>query len=221
MASSERPKRGCPMCRESGEHPELTWHRPLILLLGRLDEKTIRRGHEELAASLVDRPVDRIRLPGGGREAACARSAIGWGSWGREPEAVNVHDFRSEAQGRTVPYGIYDLHNNRGTVVVGPSADTPEFAVGAISVTWAGKPLRTGETLLGYLRGTTTTTGLEVSAVLDDQTDQTGRTVSDAVMQTLHLEHHPVCPTWNYTLRPRITAQHNQGAPSSIQEVVV
>ena len=32
-----------------------------------VDEKTIRRGRQELAASLVDRPVDRVRLPGGGR----------------------------------------------------------------------------------------------------------------------------------------------------------
>jgi hypothetical protein len=32
-----------------------------------MDEKTIRRGREELAAGLVDRPATRIRLPGGGR----------------------------------------------------------------------------------------------------------------------------------------------------------
>ena len=32
-----------------------------------LDEKTIRRGREELATSLADRPTDRIRVPGGGR----------------------------------------------------------------------------------------------------------------------------------------------------------
>jgi hypothetical protein len=28
---------------------------------------TIRRGRDELAEDLVERPVDRIRLPGGGR----------------------------------------------------------------------------------------------------------------------------------------------------------
>jgi hypothetical protein len=32
-----------------------------------LDEKTIRRGLQELASGLADRPVDRVRLPGGGR----------------------------------------------------------------------------------------------------------------------------------------------------------
>jgi hypothetical protein len=32
-----------------------------------VDEKTIRRGRVELAASLEGRPVDRVRQPGGGR----------------------------------------------------------------------------------------------------------------------------------------------------------
>ena len=32
-----------------------------------MDEKTIRRGREELAASLADYPTDRVRQPGGGR----------------------------------------------------------------------------------------------------------------------------------------------------------
>lgn len=32
-----------------------------------LDEKTIRRGREELATSRADRPADRVRRPGGGR----------------------------------------------------------------------------------------------------------------------------------------------------------
>jgi hypothetical protein len=32
-----------------------------------LDEKTIRRGRQELDAGLRDRPAERIRLPGGGR----------------------------------------------------------------------------------------------------------------------------------------------------------
>jgi hypothetical protein len=42
---------------------------------------------------------------------------------------VNIHDFPGEAVGRAVPYGIYDLQHNRGTVYVGQSCDTPEFAV--------------------------------------------------------------------------------------------
>lgn len=49
--------------------------------------------------------------------------------WCQEAETVKVHDFPSEAVGRAVPYGIYDLQHNCGTVYVGQSADTPAFAV--------------------------------------------------------------------------------------------
>ncbi len=49
--------------------------------------------------------------------------------WCREAEPVKVHDFLSEGEGRAVPYGIYDLAHNQGTVYVGQSADTPAFAV--------------------------------------------------------------------------------------------
>lgn len=55
--------------------------------------------------------------------------------WCQTPEVVNIHDFRSTAVGRAVPYGIYDLQHNRGVVYVGQSADTPTFAVDNI-VRW-------------------------------------------------------------------------------------
>ena len=95
-ANSSVHECGCGACR-SGEHPEREDHRNLNLILSRLDEQqrrwlagreavrrghggircvaeitgmhqeTIRRGRDELAGSLVDRPCDRVRLPGGGR----------------------------------------------------------------------------------------------------------------------------------------------------------
>ncbi len=40
---------------------------------------------------------------------------------------------------------------------------------GPISLNWAGKPLRTLETMLAYIRGTTTRTGLQVAAFQVDQ----------------------------------------------------
>ena len=36
--------------------------------------------------------------------------------WDRSPELVNDHDFRSDADGLAVPYGIYDPRANAGTV---------------------------------------------------------------------------------------------------------
>jgi hypothetical protein len=89
----------CPVCLADEPHPDQTLHRQMNLLLSRLDEQqrrwyaalesakighggdsfvsrvtglhvdTIRRGREELAASLEGRPTDRVRLPGGGRPA--------------------------------------------------------------------------------------------------------------------------------------------------------
>jgi len=67
-----------------------------------------------------------------------------------------------------------------------------------ISLNWAGKPLRTYETMLGYIQGTTTTTGLKVKAELVDRTYQTGLKVSDAEMAALNLTRRPICPQWNY-----------------------
>jgi hypothetical protein len=87
---------GCAAC-QAGEHSEREEHRSLNLVLSRLDEQqrrwvagreamrrghggiervseitgmhpeTIRRGRDELIGGLVDRPCDRVRLPGGGR----------------------------------------------------------------------------------------------------------------------------------------------------------
>ena len=62
-------------------------------------------------------------------------------TWGQAAEVVNVHDFESAALGRAVPYGIYDLTRNAGTVYVGQSADTPQFAVDAIAA-WCASELR-------------------------------------------------------------------------------
>jgi hypothetical protein len=215
--------------------------------------------------------------------------------WSQEAEAVNVHDFRTDALGRAVPYGIYDLTQNRGTVYVGQSADTPHFAVdllarwwvdegqaafpaandlliladsggsnsarsrvwkqqiqqqlcdqhglavtvchyptgcskwnpiehrlfGPISSNWAGHPLTTWETMLGYLQGTKTETGLTVRAALHDGIYKTGESVSDADMAALNLTHHDVCPTWNYTLRPRATAGPDSAVDGADRELIL
>src|SRR5207253_533783 len=40
-----------------------------------------------------------------------------------DPVRVNVHDFPSQSQGKAIPYGIYDVGQNRGFVNVGISHD--------------------------------------------------------------------------------------------------
>jgi len=54
-------------------------------------------------------------------------------TWSRESTPVKDHDFRSEAEGIGLPYGLYDTGENCGTVVVGTSHDTSEFAVASIA----------------------------------------------------------------------------------------
>jgi hypothetical protein len=214
--------------------------------------------------------------------------------WCREAEIVNVHDFPSHAEGRAVPYGIYDLQRNQGHLCVGTSADTPQFAVaairgwweqegrihyadasglliladaggsngcharvwkqqlqeqlcdacgltvtvchyprgcskwnpiehrlfGPISLNWAGHPLRTWETLLAYLRGTTTASGLRVTAELHETAYAKGQKVTAAAYAQLTLEPHAVCPQWNYTLRPRLLPVRDLPRQLLCQEVV-
>ena len=52
------------------------------------------------------------------------------------PEAVNVHDFIDPKLGRAIPYGVYDIGDNKGWVSVGTDHDTASFAVHAISRWW-------------------------------------------------------------------------------------
>lgn len=198
-------------------------------------------------------------------------------AWATEPEWVNLHDFRQDAVGQAVPYGIYDLAHQQGYIYVGTSADTPEFAAYAIaqwwadpdrprfahedkllilgdaggsnncrywswkqqvqfqladqfgievfvchyptgaskwnpiehrlfsqiSLNWAGKPLRTFEAMLGYIRSTTTQAGLTVKAFLVERVFQKGVKVSPQERRSLHLVRRRVCPNWNYILKPR------------------
>jgi hypothetical protein len=199
-------------------------------------------------------------------------------TWTRDPEQVLAHDFRQDAVGRAVPYGIYDLTHNEGSVYVGSSYDTPEFAVHAIaqwwtnperprfaredklliladaggsnncrywswkqqvqvqladqfglevmichyptgaskwnpveyrlfsqiSLNWAGKPLRSFATMLSYIRGTVTQTGLQVKAFLVERLFAPKQQVSQEEREALNLERRPICPNWNYLIKPRL-----------------
>jgi hypothetical protein len=56
--------------------------------------------------------------------------------WCWYPEEVNCYDFRDDALGRAIPYGVYDVLANRGFVQVGLSGNTPAFAVAAVRAWW-------------------------------------------------------------------------------------
>ena len=56
--------------------------------------------------------------------------------WSQQAIAVNDHDFRSQGIGMAVPFGVYDPVRNRGSVFVGTSHDTPEFAAQNVARWW-------------------------------------------------------------------------------------
>lgn len=58
-----------------------------------------------------------------------------WQAKGQET-TVNVYDYLSLADGKAVPYGIYDLVHNSGFVNVGIDHETAEFAVESIRRWW-------------------------------------------------------------------------------------
>ena len=58
-----------------------------------------------------------------------------WQAKGAE-STVNVYDYLWLADGKAVPYGVYDLIQNQGFVKVGLDHDTAEFAVESIRRWW-------------------------------------------------------------------------------------
>ena len=72
-----------------------------------------------------------------------------------------------------------------------------------ISKNWAGRPLDSYDTILNYIRTTSTSSGLKVDAQLLPGEYPTGVKVPADQMDQLALEKHKTLPKWNYTLRPR------------------
>lgn len=53
-----------------------------------------------------------------------------------KPEAVRVHDFLDRELGKAIPYGVYDVGQDRGWVNVGTDHDTASFAVESLRRWW-------------------------------------------------------------------------------------
>jgi len=53
-----------------------------------------------------------------------------------KPQEVETYDFPSMADGKGIPYGIYDMTKNQGWVSVGTDHDTAQFAVHSIYQWW-------------------------------------------------------------------------------------
>ena len=242
------------------QHPERNRQFELI--------EDFRKQFEDADAPILSLDTKKKELIGNFRNQGQA--------WSQEPEEVNQHDFRSEASALAAPYGLYEPVTNRGTIIIGLSADTPEFAVdcletwicqrgwaaypcmkeilllcdsggsngyrprfwkyglyqtiarghgltvrvchyppGAskwnpvehrlfsfISLEWAGHPLRSLELMKKYIEGTTTKTGLEVTALVNEREYTKGKKLSNRQFKEIPLSNHSELPAWNYTIGP-------------------
>jgi hypothetical protein len=76
-----------------------------------------------------------------------------------------------------------------------------------ISINWRGRPLRTYETVVNLIGGTTPRGGLVVRARLDRRTYPIGRKVSVKEMSALNIEPASFRGDWNYVVRPRASPE--------------
>ena len=71
-----------------------------------------------------------------------------------------------------------------------------------ISMNWRGKPLISRELVVNLIANTTTSEGLVVQAVLDENEYEKGRKVSDEEFAALKIEGKEFHPEWNYSIGP-------------------
>ncbi len=72
-----------------------------------------------------------------------------------------------------------------------------------ITINWRGKPLHSLETIINLIASTTTSTGLEVYARLDDGSYPDKIRVPDNEIQAVNLHGDPFHSEWNYTIKPK------------------
>jgi len=197
-----------------------------------------------------------------------------WHPAGQSPR-VNTHDFPSMAEGKAIPYGVYDIADDSAMVSVGIDHDTAQFSVAAIqawwqqlghgrypdatqivitadcggsngnrtrlwktelqrladdtalqicvchfppgtskwnkiehrlfsfiSKNWRGQPLVSYEVIINLIAATTTNTGLEIYARLDQASYPDKIQVTDDQLAAVNLDRHAFHPEWNYTIKP-------------------
>jgi Rhodopirellula transposase DDE domain len=71
-----------------------------------------------------------------------------------------------------------------------------------ISQNWRGKPLRSFETIVSLIAGTTTSTGLKVHAELNTDSYPSGLTVSDQELAQTEIRRDNFHGDWNYEIQP-------------------
>jgi hypothetical protein len=104
-------------------------------------------------------------------------------------------------------YRLCDPHRLTVTVAHYPSGASKWNPIehrlfSEISKNWAGIPLESYDTVLNFIRTTTTKTGLRVQSTLREKHYETGVKITDEQKASIKVEHAPTLPQWNYTIRP-------------------
>jgi transposase len=73
-----------------------------------------------------------------------------------------------------------------------------------ISQNWRGRPLVSREVVVNLIGSTTTSKGLKITAKLDENTYETGISVSDEEFDSIAIEKCNFHEEWNYKIKPRI-----------------
>jgi len=72
-----------------------------------------------------------------------------------------------------------------------------------ISSHWRGQPLISIETIITLIGSTTTTTGLKIICVKDNNVYIIGKKVSDEDFAAIKMKYAKTCPDWNYIIYPK------------------
>src|SRR6266571_2818862 len=117
-----------------------------------------------------------------------------WQPKGHETQ-VNVYDYRSLADGKAIPYGVYDLLHKQGFVNVGIDHETAQFAVESIRRWWkrCGKGLYPEATELLI-----TADGGGSNGVRNKLWKKTLQTLANEEQLTITVAHYPPATSkWN------------------------
>ena len=72
-----------------------------------------------------------------------------------------------------------------------------------ISMNWKGQPLVSMEVIINLIGNTTSSTGLKVYAMEDDNKYPTKRKISNVEMEAINIVKNDILGKWNYNIKPR------------------
>jgi hypothetical protein len=73
-----------------------------------------------------------------------------------------------------------------------------------ITINWRARPLTAYEIVLELIKHTTTKTGLQIDAALDENHYETGKKITDQQIRQLTIQGDAFHPEWNYTIKPHM-----------------